>query len=295
MRLLGLDIGTSAVKAVLVDESEAVIAEASAPLSTTQPRPGWSEQNPEDWWRATEAAIASVKGAAPDVLRRVEAVGLSGQMHGAVILDEADAPIRPAILWNDGRATAECAALEAEVPGLATITGVIAMPGFTAPKLRWLRDHEPASFSRTRKILLAKDFVRLRLSGESATDMCDAAGTLLLDEAARDWSDAVIAATGLTRAAMPHLLEGSAPSGTLRPGILAEWGIDHLVTVAAGAGDAAAGAIGNGAIDDGDAFISLGTSAQFFVTRNRYEPKPETLIHAFAMPSPAAGSRWRRC
>lgn len=289
MHLLGLDIGTSAVKAVLVGEDENVVAEASAPLATTQPKSGWSEQNPDDWLTATEIVLASLKGSAPVAFGDIRALGLSGQMHAALLLDGTDRPIRPAILWNDGRATAECAALEAEVPNLPMIAGVIAMPGFTAPKLRWLRDHEPEAFWRTRRILLAKDYVRLKLTGEAATDMSDAAGTLLLDEARRDWSDAIIAACGLARTAMPRLLEGSAPSGMLRREILSGWGIEHDVVVAAGAADAAAGAIGIGAISEGDNFISLGTSAQLFVTRDRYEPKPATLIHAFAHALP---SRW---
>ena len=155
-------------------------------------------------------------------------------MHGAIVLDITRKVIRPAILWNDGRATAECAALTAAVPGLAEIAGVIAMPGFTAPKLLWLRAHEPENFARIRHILLAKDFVRLRLTGEIATDMTDAAGTLMLDEAARDWSGPILAAVGVSREQMPRLLEGNAPSGMLRPEIAAAWGLAHPVVVAAG-------------------------------------------------------------
>ena len=156
MHFLGLDIGTSAVKAVLVGEDESVVAEASAPLTTVQPKSGWSEQNPDDWLTATEAVVASVKRSAPVAFGDVRAVGLSGQMHAALLVDDGGRPIRPAILWNDGRATAECAALAAEVPDLPLIAGVIAMPGFTAPKLRWLKDHEPAAFRQTRHILLPR-------------------------------------------------------------------------------------------------------------------------------------------
>ncbi|MCR4281548.1 MAG: xylulokinase, partial [Bauldia sp.] len=197
--------------------------------------------------------------------------------------------IRPAILWNDGRAMDECAALAAAVPDLAKIAGVIAMPGFTAPKLLWLKAHEPENFSRIRHVLLAKDFVRLRLSGVVATDMVDAAGTLLLDEAARDWSEPLLAAAGVRREQLPRLLEGNMPSGMLRPEIASRWGIGRPVVVAAGAGDVAAGAVGIGAIEDGDGFISLGTSAQIFVARDRYRPKPAALIHAFAHALP---DRW---
>jgi xylulokinase len=168
------------------------------------------------------------------------------------------------------------------VPGLAEIAGIVAMPGFTAPKLLWLKRHEPAAFARMRHILLAKDYVRLRLTGEIATDMSDAAGTLLLDEAARDWSEPMLSACGLGRNNVPRLLEGSASSGVLKPALREEWGIDRAAAVGAGAGDAAAGAVGLGAIGEGDSFVSLGTSAQFFVTRKRHEPKPERFVHAFA-------------
>jgi len=289
MNSLGIDIGTSAVKAVLVGEDQAVLAEAAVKVLVRQPKPGWSEQDPDDWWRAAEAAVAAIRQAAPAAFSGIGAIGLSGQMHGAVVLDAADRPIRPAILWNDGRATAECAVLEAAVPDLARIAGVVAMPGFTAPKLLWLRAHEPDSFARIARILLAKDYVRLKLAGSFATDMTDAAGTLLLDEAGRDWSGPVVAACGLSPTNLPQACEGPEPTGTVRPGIAAAWGLPGGVVVAAGGGDAAAGAVGIGAIDDGDAFISLGTSAQFFVTRDRYEPKPETLVHAFAHALPG---RW---
>jgi xylulokinase len=289
MVFLGIDIGTSAVKTVLVDERETVVGEASAPVPSTEPRPGWSEQNPEDWWQATEAAVGALRRDAPQAFRGVAAIGLSGQMHGVTLLDERDLPIRPSIIWNDGRGIAECAELEAAVPGLPYIAGVIAMPSFTAAKLRWLANHEPQSLARARKVPLAKDFVRLKLTGEFATDMADGGGTLLLDEARRDWSDPILAAAGVGREVLPRLLEGSMPSGRLRPAIRREWGVERDVVVAAGAADAAAGAIGIGAIGEGDSFISLGTSAQYFVTRERYEPKPETLIHAFAHALP---DRW---
>jgi len=289
MHFLGIDIGTSAVKAVLVDESQTVVAEASVAVATQQPRPGWSEQDPEEAWRGSEAAVAKLRAANPDAMHDVAAIGLSGQMHGAILLDDHDRPIRPAILWNDGRATEECAELAAAVPDLPRIAGVLAMPGFTAPKIRWLARHEPEHFAHTRRIVLAKDLVRLRMTGEAATDMTDAAGTLFLDEAARAWSPAIVTAAGLDMTQMPTVMEGSAPSGRLRPAVAAAWGIGRPVVVAAGAGDAAAGAIGIGAVEEGDSFLSLGTSAQLFVTRDRYEPKPETLVHAFAHALPG---RW---
>ena len=289
MHFLGIDIGTSAVKAVIADEAQLVVAQASAPVATQQPRPGWSEQNPEDWWLATKRVVAELRAGSPSAFADVRGIGLSGQMHGLIALDAADEVIRPAILWNDGRATRECAQLAAAIPSLAEIAGIIAMPGFTAPKLLWMRSHEPQAFARIRHIVLAKDYVRLRLTGEIATDTADAAGTLLLDEAKRNWSEPILGAAGLSREQMPRLLEGNAVSGMIRPQIAAAWGLAHPVMVAAGGGDSAAGAVGIGAIGEGDSFISLGTSAQIFVARGHYAPKPATLIHAFAHALPG---RW---
>ncbi|CAN5173803.1 xylulokinase [soil metagenome] len=289
LTLLGIDIGTSAVKAVLVDERQEILAESAAPLSVEKPQPGWYEQDPESWWRASGFAVGGLRTRSPAAFAAIEAIGLSGQMHGAVILDKDKQPIRPAILWNDGRADTECVELESAVPGLPLIAGIGAMPGFSAPKLCWLRRHEPLSFSRIAHVCLAKDFVRFRLTGECATDMADAAGTLLLDEAARDWSDPILAAVGLSRAQVPRLLEGNAISGTVRPAVAASWGLSAGVPVVAGAGDAAAGAIGLGAIGEGDGFLSLGTSAQIVRSRDRYQPTPETLIHTFAHALPG---RW---
>jgi len=289
MVLLGIDLGTSALKAILVGGEENVLAAATITLRSEAPRPGWSEQDPLDWWRALEAALAQLRAAEGNALADVRAIGLSGQMHGAVLLERDGTPVRPAILWNDGRATAECKALESRVPELASIAGVAAMPGFTAPKLLWLKEHEPECFSRIHKVVSPKDYLRLRLTGEWATDMSDAAGTLWLDEARRDWSDAVLAATGLSRNEMPRLIEGSAPSGVLTGSVASALGIKARAIVAGGAGDAAAAAIGIGAVEDRDAFFSLGTSAQFFVTDDRYRPHPGTLLHAFAHALP---DRW---
>ncbi len=289
MHVLGLDIGTSAAKAVLVDNRQAIVAQASAPLTIHAPRPGWFEQDPEDWWRAVEALVARLKAAAPAAFAEVAAIGLSGQMHGAVLIDADSNPVRPAILWNDARAGAECAALSGAMPDLARIAGVIAMPGFTAPKLMWLGAHEPRSLARAAHIVLAKDFVRLKLTGEVATDPSDAAGTLLLDEAARVWSPALVEAAGVPMTLLPRLVESASTSGSLRPEVATAWGLPPSVVVAGGAGDIAAGAVGIGALAEGDAFVSLGTSAQVFRARDRYAPKPETLIHAFAHALPG---RW---
>lgn len=289
---LGLDIGTSAVKALLLNSgghAETILAQAEIPLATSQPRPGRSEQDPEDWWRAVKQALAALRGQAPQALGQVAGIGLSGQMHGAVALDGAGSVIRPAILWNDGRASAESAELNATLPELGRRTGVPAMPGFTAPKFLWLARHEPDAFARIRRILLPKDLIRLRLTGVSATDRSDAAGTGWLDQASRDWYAPALAACGIDPAWLPRLAEGCDPAGTVLPAVAAELGLPPGTPVAGGAGDAAAGAIGIGAVQDGDSFISLGTSAQYFVTTAAYRPCPEALVHAFAHALPG---RW---
>jgi xylulokinase len=291
MHLLGIDLGTSALKAILVDEEERLLAEASIAIATSHPRPGWSEQDPRAWWRALEAAVAQLRAEQPGAFRHVGALGLSGQMHGAVALDGRDEPVRPAILWNDGRATRECALLAEAVPDLPQVAGIVAMPGFTAPKLLWLRRNEPEAFARTKTVLSPKDYLRLRLTGEAVTDMSDAAGTLWLDQAARDWSDPILSASGLGREHMPRLAEGNARAGEVIPSVRRAWGMDGPVVLAGGAGDAAAAAIGIGAVEAGDAFVSLGTSAQYFVTDAAYRPQPELLLHAFAHALP---DRWFR-
>jgi xylulokinase len=214
-------------------------------------------------------------------LSAVEGIGLSGQMHGAVLLDETGAVLRPAILWNDVRSAAECADLEATFPTLRQVTGNIAMPGFTAPKLMWVRKHEPTIFARVHKVLLPKAYIRYRLTGEMIEEMSDASGTLWLDVGTRNWSDAALAATGLTRDAMPHLVEGNARAGTLRPELAARWRMTHRPILAGGAGDNAAGAVGLSAIKSGDAFVSLGTSGVLFATTDSFRPYPQAAVHAF--------------
>ncbi|USI75022.1 xylulokinase [Sphingomonas morindae] len=274
---LGIDIGTSGVKAVVIDAAGAVLGQGSAPLTVSRPHPLWSEQDPEAWWQATEAAV----GAIPAALRaEVRGIGLAGQMHGATLLDAEDRPLRPAILWNDGRSHEECAAMEAAVPDLHAIAGNLAMPGFTAPKLLWVRRHEPDIFAATRTVLLPKDFVRLRMTGDKASDLSDAAGTIWLDVAQRDWSDALLAATGLDRSHMPRLVEGPDEAGRLRADVAARWGM-ATVPVAGGGGDNAAGAVGVGVVADGDALLSLGTSGVIFVATDRYRANPQGAVHAF--------------
>jgi len=274
---LGIDLGTSGVKAVIVDQAGCVRGQADAPLAVSRPQPLWSEQEPDDWWSATTAAVLRLPA---DLRRQVQGIGLAGQMHGATLLGADDRPLRPAILWNDGRSFAECGELEQAVPNSRAITGNLAMPGFTAPKLSWVRRHEPQVFAQTCTVLLPKDYVRLCMTGDKASDMSDSAGTLWLDIAARDWSDAMLAATGLARSHMPRLYEGPELTGTLRADVASLWGMDK-VPVAAGAGDNAAGAIGVGVISDGQALLSLGTSGVIFVATARHRPNPERAVHAF--------------
>jgi xylulokinase len=285
---LGIDLGTSAVKALLVDEEQRVIAQGQASLSVERPRPLWSEQDPEAWWRATNDAVGAVRSAAPAAFTGLRAVGLSGQMHGATLLDAEDRVLRPAILWNDGRSAAECVELERRVPESRRITGNLAMPGFTAPKLLWVERHEPSLFSRVRTVLLPKDYVRLRLSGDKASDLSDSAGTLWLDVARRAWSEEMLGATHLARSAMPRLHEGNEATGTLLPSVAREWGVADGVVVAAGAGDNAAGAVGAGVVRAGQAFLSLGTSGVLFVASDRYAANPDGAVHTFCHCLPRA-------
>lgn len=279
---LGIDIGTSAVKSLLVDPEQRAVAQSEAPVSTVRPHPLWSEQDPESWLIAVERSLTDIRAQAPEPYAAVRAIGLSGQMHSALAIDAEDKPIRPAILWNDGRAFRECDRLSEAVPGLARDAGVIAMPGFSAPKFLWWKDHEPETFDEIATILMAKDYVRLWLTGEKATDMADAAGALLLDESCRAWHPEIAEACGLHTDNLPRLLEGTENSGTLRPRIANRLGMKASVIVAGGGGDAAVGAVGIGAINDGDGFISLGTSGQFFVVQDSYSPSPENLLHTFA-------------
>ena len=278
---LGIDLGTSGVKAVLLDGGDRIVGQASAPLAVSTPRPLWSEQAPEDWWSATGRAVDGLKAEHGGALAGTRAIGLSGQMHGATLLDARGGVLRPAILWNDGRSGAECAALEAAVPDARRITGNLAMPGFTAPKLLWVAAHEPEVFARVAKVLLPKDYLRYRLSGEHVAEMSDASGTLWLDVANRRWSEEMLAATGLDLEQMPRLVEGSEPSAMLAPALARRWGMTGEVVIAGGAGDNAAGAAGIGTVAPGRAFLSLGTSGVLFAANRAFAPNPERAVHAF--------------
>ena len=285
---LGIDLGTSALKAVLLAEDGHIVAQQSAPLEVSRPHPQWSEQSPADWWRALSIALTELARAHASAMRAVRAIGLSGQMHGAVLLDAAGDVLRPAILWNDGRSEPQCAELAERVPRLAQIAGNLAMPGFTAPKLLWVRDHQPQIFAKVAKVLLPKDWLRWKLSGEFFSDCSDASGTLWLDVAARDWSDELLAACGMTCAQMPALVEGSAPAGRLRKDVAERFGLNAGIVIAGGGGDNAASAIGMGATAPGDGFVSLGTSGVIFLCSDRFLPAPQSAVHAFCHALPHA-------
>ncbi|WP_281973691.1 xylulokinase [Ruegeria faecimaris] len=283
---LGIDIGTSAVKLVCADAGR-ILATSSVGIGTSSPQPGWSEQNPEIWWQATRDALGLLAGEIS--LSDVKAVGLSGQMHGAVLLDRDQCPIRPAILWNDSRAVRECDDIRAAQPQVGHIAGVLPLPGFTAPKIAWLKRHEPHNYARLSHILLPKDYVGLRLHGELATDTSDAAGTMWLDQASRRWHTGMAEATDVAVDWLPQMFDGHNVVGTVTVRAAAETGLNSGVPVVAGGGDAATGAVSLGATEPGRGFISLGTSGQLFVADRKYKPNPERYVHAFAHTLP---DRW---
>ena len=292
--LVGIDVGTTGVKGLAIDPGGAVLARAEAEYALDTPRPGWSEQDPLDWWEATEAVLRELRASAGSPA----GIGLSGQMHGLVVLDSDGEVLRPAILWNDQRTGAECAEIEGTVglERLIELTGNRALPGFTAPKLLWLRRHEPDLYARIARVLLPKDYVRLRLTGQHATDVSDASGTLLLDVAHRRWSEQLLETLELDPAWLPPALESPTPSGDTADGI----------PVAAGAGDQAAGAVGVGVDRSGPVSVVLGTSGVVFAALGEFAADPQARVHAFCHAIPgtwhamgvmlsAAGSlRWLR-
>ena len=284
---LGIDIGTSEVKVLLLDERHQIVGNAGDVLDISRPHPGHSEQQPDDWWIATQCALKQLRASQPQAYAAVQAIGLSGQMHGAVLLDHHNDVLRPAILWNDTRASLECAQMMQELPTLPQIAGSLVMPGFTAPKLRWLAKHEPDVFGRVAKLLLPKDYVRFRLTDEFVTDMSDASGTAWLDVEKRDWSDALLALTGLTRQHMPRLVEGSQAGGVLSVAVAQQLGLKPGIVVAGGGGDNAASAVGMGAVNAGQGFLSLGTSGVLFVVAPSYMPNAASATHAFCHAVPA--------
>ena len=281
MITLGIDLGTSAVKLILVGDDDQVLASASRPLTVQRPHPGHSEQDPQAWWAAVCAGLDELRASAGNALAETAAMAVSGHMHGATLIDAQGQVLRPCMLWNDGRSEAECAELEAAWPALRQVTGNLAMPGFTAPKLLWVRRHEPAIFARIAKVLLPKAWLIWRLSGEYVEEMSDASGTLWLDVGARRWSAPALAACGLSEAQMPRLVEGNAVAAQLSAECTARWGFKRAPLLAGGAGDNAAGAVGVGAVHPGDAFISLGTSGVLWANTAGFAPNPGRAVHAF--------------
>ncbi|MCH2163779.1 MAG: xylulokinase [Marinovum sp.] len=278
---LGIDLGTSAVKVVAWSaDKDAVASQASASQSVSSPAPGWSEQDPADWIKACRDALKSVVGQID--ASNVKGIGLSGQMHGATLLNAAHAPLRPCILWNDSRSTQQCQVLSERAPDIAHRAGVPPLPGFTAPKLMWLKDAEPGVYAEVAHVLLPKDYLGLWLHGECATDRSDAAGTLWLDQARGDWSDSLCAASDTDPSWLPPVFAGTDIVGALRADVAADIGLTAGIPICAGGGDAATGAVSVGAVAPGRGFISLGTSGQLFLCTQDHQPNPECFVHAFA-------------
>lgn len=284
---LGLDVGTSGMRALLIDALGVPIGSAEADYPLAQPHPGWSEQDPADWITALEQCVAALRAQHPE-FAATKGIGVAGHMHGATLIDAAGHVIRPCILWNDTRSAVEAARLDAD-PRFRAISGNIVFPGFTAPKLVWVKKHEPENFARIDKVLLPAAYLNLYLTGDYVADMSDSAGTSWFDTAARDWSDELLAATDLGRQHMPRLVEGSAPAGSLRPELAARWGLDAGVVIAGGAGDNAAAACGIGAMGAGQGFVSLGTSGVVLTAADGFGSNPDRAVHSFAHAVP---DRW---
>jgi len=285
--VIGLDIGTSGARAVALNESGEVVAEAAHEYPLLSPRPGWTEQNPEDWWLASRKVLSEV---AASTKGNVDGIGLTGQMHGSVFLDANDQVIRPALLWNDQRTAAQCIEITDRVgrERLLAIAGNPALTGFQAPKLLWLREAEPANYKRIAHVLLPKDFIRLRLAGEYATDASDASGTLLLDLRQRSWSAEILDALELPGKWFPTVYEGPDETGRLRADVAADLGLPAGIPIAAGGGDNAAAAVGSGIVEAGLASSSIGTSGVIFTHTPQFTPDPSGRLHAFCHAVPGA-------
>lgn len=277
---LGLDLGTSGVKALLMDDAQQIVGSASASIPVTRLHPGWSEQNPQDWIKACQSAIEHLRNHHPLAFAATKAISFSGQMHGATLLDSDGEVLRPCILWNDTRSYKEAAELDT-IPEFRAISGNIVFPGFTAPKLRWVANNEKDLFKQVAKVLLPKDYLAYWLSGEYVSEMSDAAGTGWLDVENRCWSETLLSLSGMHIEQMPRLVEGSEQAAFLKHELAAKWGIEGTVIIGGGAGDNAASAIGMGVIQEGQAFLSLGTSGVLFAATDGYKPLPESAVHAF--------------
>lgn len=288
---LGIDIGTSELKAVIIDATGNIQASSHVSLEVSRPHSNWAEQAPQSWWEATNQIVAILQEKAPEAWRKIKSIGLSGQMHGLVLLDKNHRVLRDCILWNDTRSAKECEYLMEMHPEFLTLGANLVMPGFTAPKLLWVQRNEPDIFAQIDKVLLPKDYLRWKLTGEFVSDMSDASGTLWLDVAKRDWSDSLLNATSLRRDQLPTLVEGSEISGYLKSDLATQWGLSDHVIVAGGGGDNAASAVGVGAVNVADALISLGTSGVIFVVNDKLVMNPSSGVHAFAHALP---ERWHQ-
>lgn len=286
---LGIDLGTSELKAVMLDDCGVVVGQACVRLSIARPRPGWSEQNPDDWWHACISALQQLQHDQPDAYIRIRCIGLSGQMHGAVLLDHGDRWIRPAILWNDSRSLSEAAMLAQTFPSFADVTGSLPMAGLTAPKLLWLKANEPEAFAAVDCVLSPKDYLRLKLTGGRVTDMSDAAGTLWLDVQNRCWFEPMVQATGLELGQLPRLVEGTEAAGHVSSSSAMTLGLSEKVVVAGSGGDNPVSAVGIGAINPGDSFITLGTSAAVVSITDQVIGNADTGVHSFCHALP---QRW---
>ena len=278
---LGLDFGTSSVKGVLIDATQKIIATASAPLKVSRPHPGWSEQNPEDWWKACNIVVKTLGRMKPKAVAAVEGIGLSGQQHGATLLDAGGKALRPCILWNDARSFKECEEIMAREPKAVPLAGNVPLAGYTAPKLVWVKKHEPRIFDKVAKVLLPKDYIRFRMTGDYASDMSDSSGTFWLDIAKREWSDLLLAASDMRRDQMPKPYEGTDATEPLTPAVATAWNMPKRPVVAGGGGDNAAAACGIGAVTDNSALVSIGTSGVLFVSNDRFRPNAGRMVHAF--------------
>jgi xylulokinase len=289
---LGIDVSTTGAKALLIDERGGIVGSATTPLTVQTPRPLWSEQDPEEWWKGTVNSIREVLKESDVSGAEVQSIGLTGQMHGLVLLDADKRVLRPAILWNDQRTAAECDEIRERVGGrsrLVQMTGNDALTGFTAPKILWVRNHEPEVYAKARLVLLPKDYVRLRLSGVAAMDKADGSGTLLFDLASRDWSKEVLERLSIPVDWMPKTFEGPDTTGVVTGEATAETGLREGTPIVAGGGDQAAGAVGAGAIRPGVVALTLGTSGVVFATTDRALVEPEGRLHAFCHAVPG---RW---
>lgn len=279
MSFLGIDLGTSGLRALLIGDDGAPIGATERHYPVSHPHSGWSEQDPAQWIDALDGALDELRQNHPE-FAALRGIGVAGHMHGATLLDADNQVIRPCILWNDTRSHVEAARLDG-TDNVRALSGNIVFPGFTAPKLEWVRTHEPENWARVAKVLLPAAYLNFYLTGDHVADMSDSAGTSWLDVGARDWSDQLLAAGHMRRDQMPRLVEGSAEAGLLRPELLAKWGLSGPVHVAGGAGDNAAAACGIGAMAEGQGFVSLGTSGVLLAARDGYRPAPETALHTF--------------